>query len=167
MNPVYQRIIDPQKGDCFKAVICSLLELDYEAVPNFIELPGNEWWTEAVRFFETKGYELGGEILYNPKMRFLESPTDSCFLDCEYDGPTLSDLKETDGIGGYFMASVYSPGFTVANAHPSEHLHCVICDKDFNIVHDPNEKYKGIFEYPYSRLIGYNGIRSIDTIRKI
>lgn len=37
MKKVYQRIIDPKKGDCFKCCIASLLELDYDEVPNFVE----------------------------------------------------------------------------------------------------------------------------------
>ena len=71
------------------------------------------------------------------------------------------------GIDGLFLASVYSPKYTSANEHPIDHLHSVLCDIDFNIVFDPQPVYEKVVNYPYSRLIGYNGIRSIDIIRKI
>jgi hypothetical protein len=32
---------------------------------------------------------------------------------------------------------------------------------------DPNPNYDGILCYPYSKLIGYNGIRAIDTFNKL
>ena len=40
-------------------------------------------------------------------------------------------------------------------------------DFDFNIVFDPQPEYAKVVNYPYSKLIGYNGIRSIDIIKKI
>lgn len=43
----------------------------------------------------------------------------------------------------------------------------VLCDFDFNIVFDPQPEYAKVVNYPYSKLIGYNGIRSIDIIKKI
>lgn len=71
------------------------------------------------------------------------------------------------GIDGLFLASVYSPKYSDPNEHPMSHLHAVICDKNFNIVFDPNPNYDGILCYPYSKLIGYNGIRAIDTFNKL
>lgn len=32
---------------------------------------------------------------------------------------------------------------------------------------EANQNYQNVLCYPYSKLIGYNGIRTIDTIRKI
>lgn len=48
MKKVYQRIIDPKKGDCFKCCIASLLELDYDEVPNFVEQ--EDWFGAAIDF---------------------------------------------------------------------------------------------------------------------
>ena len=70
-------------------------------------------------------------------------------------------------IDGLFLAAVYSPGYSNPNEHPMSHLHAVICDINYNIVFDPNPKYKDILCYPYSKLIGYNGIRTIDTFNKL
>ena len=62
---------------------------------------------------------------------------------------------------------VYSPKYTNPNEHPIDHLHSVLCDINFNIVFDPQPEYAKVVNYPYSRLIDYNGIRSIDIIRKL
>lgn len=167
MIKVYQQIISSTKGDCFKAAICSLLELDYDKVPNFVE--HNDWLSLAIDVFKEQGYKFGEKWLYNPNIRYLENPTDDCF-----DGPiniskthSLNGLKLTDGINGLFLASVYSPKYTNLNDHPADHLHSVICNYNFDIVFDPQPEYQNIKFYPYSSLIGYNGIRDIICINKI
>ena len=38
MKPVTQLIVDDKKGDCLRAAVCSLLELEIDKVPNFAEL---------------------------------------------------------------------------------------------------------------------------------
>lgn len=169
MIKVYQRINHPRRGDCFKCVICSLLELDYDSVPNFIELEGEgTWWTAAQAVFAEHGYSLGDKYLYNPRVLFLENPTINLYKKVwPVESETLGSLTDDDGIDGLFMASVYSPKYTTPDEHPASHLHCVICDKDFNIVFDPQKEYEKVVNYPYSRLIEYNGIRGVDTIRKI
>lgn len=161
---VYQRIDDPVRGDCWKCVVCTLLNLDYDKVPNFVE---HENYYEMVqKTFEENGYEIEG-MLYNPNVLYLENPTSNVYKDEKQAEDCLLDSITDDmGINGLFMATVYSPKYTDAYEHPNRHLHCVICDKNFNIVFDPQKKYKDVVNYPYSKLIGYNGIRSIDIIRK-
>ena len=46
MKKVYQRIVDPARGDCYKCCIASILGLEYEDVPNFIEF-GEERFDEC------------------------------------------------------------------------------------------------------------------------
>lgn len=166
MKKVYQRIIDPKKGDCFKCCIASLLELDYDEVPNFVEQEG--WLGDARDFCKEHGYDFAYREYFNPNLHYLENPTEGCFkpliLDNTYH---LKNLKREDGIDGLFLAGVYSPKYTKPGEHPMRHLHCVIIDKDCNIVFDPNPEYKNIVEYPYSRLIGYNGVRDVMIITKI
>lgn len=72
----------------------------------------------------------------------------------------------SDGLDGLFLASVYSPKYTNAEEHPIAHLHSVLCDVNFNVVFDPQKAYSGIVRYPYSGIIGYNGIRGIDSVRR-
>ena len=167
MIKVYQQIDSPTQGDCFKCAICSLLELDYDVVPNFIEY-GDDWLEMTCNFFRNLGYEFSANCLWNPNVYYLEQPTADCFGLTGIDGSHCLDaIKPEDGIGGAFLACVYSPKYTTADEHPMNHLHSVLCDKDFNIIHDPQKAYEGIVMYPYSILIGYNGIRNIDTVRKI
>ena len=169
MKKVYQRILDPKHGDCLKCAICSLFGLDYETVTNFSELYGSgEWFVQASKFIEKLGYEYSADTLWNPNINFLENPTDCCFNDRNVAADkTLDALTPQDGIDGLFLAAVYSPGYSNPNEHPMSHLHAVICDINYNIVFDPNPKYKDILCYPYSKLIGYNGIRTIDTFNKL
>jgi hypothetical protein len=166
MKKVYQRIIDPMKGDCFKCCICSILELDYDDVPNFVE--SEHWFLDAHDFCLKHGYELYTDTLWNPNVCYLENPANFCFKTYEPDDRfLLTSITPDKGVDGYFMATVYSPKYTNGKEHPMSHLHAVICDIDFNIVHDPNPEYQGIIQYPYAKIIGYNGIRTIDTMIKI
>lgn len=68
MIPVFQdKFYEPgvpeakQRGNCFSAVIASLLELPLAAVPNFVEidvLGGPHWWSFANSYIRLKGREL-------------------------------------------------------------------------------------------------------------
>lgn len=167
MKKVYQRINDPRHGDCYKCCIAAILDLDYEDVPHFIEM-GEDWLVEAQKFFREHGYKYTGQELYNPNVMYLENPTTNVWEDkVAYEPKTFSALKPEYGINGLFMAGVYSPKYTTPNEHPIDHLHSVLCDKDFNIVFDPQKEYENVVNYPYSKLIGYNGIRSVDIITKL
>lgn len=167
MKKVYQRIDDPRHGDCFKCAICTLLGLDYDDVPNYVDL-GDQWYIEAQKTFKEHGYDLTGFELWNPKVMFLENPTANVFENKSAHIPsTFKAITPDMGINGLFMASVYSPKYTNPNEHPIDHLHSVLCDINFNVVFDPQPAYYNVKNYPYSKLIGYNGIRSIDIIRKI
>lgn len=166
MKKVYQRIIDPQKGDCFKCCIASLLELDYDEVPNFVE--EQHWFSAAMKFCKEHGYDLSYQSYYNPNLNYLEDPTYGCFKPWNLDGTYhLDKLGREEGVDGLFLAGVYSPRYTKAGEHPICHLHCVIIDKGCNIVFDPQKENEGILEYPYSRLIGFNGIRDVMVITKL
>ncbi len=165
MNKVYQRISDPRHGDCFKCAICTLLGLEYDDVPNYIE---HENWLElAMATFDEHGYNMTGRELFNPNVMYLENPTDNIREDKKaYEPCTLDAITPDMGINGLFLAGVYSPNYTTPNEHPIEHLHSVLCDINFKIVFDPQKEYEDVINYPYSKLIGYNGIRSIDIITK-
>jgi len=36
MKPVYQKVVDAVKGDCWRCCIASIFELDVDSVPNFV-----------------------------------------------------------------------------------------------------------------------------------
>ena len=55
MRPVYQQIISSNNGDCLRACVASILELEIEHVPNFMEVPA-EWYDSLCDFL--CGYSL-------------------------------------------------------------------------------------------------------------
>lgn len=133
MQKVYQKIIDPKIGDCFKCCVASLLELDYDDVPNFIE--SRSWFSDAVKFLKEKEYELSYKWLFNPNFRYLENAKECCFEDGEIQIDKDSSIlaaKTMEGVNGLFIATVYSSGFTSYDA-PFTALHSVICDRGLKI----------------------------------
>lgn len=62
MKPVMQKILhDPangKMGDCFRACVCSLLEISDENVPNFGEYSSDEWWKRFTGWATSKGYAV-------------------------------------------------------------------------------------------------------------
>ena len=146
--------------------VATLLQLDYEEVPNFT----NRAWHKTLKhFLRDHGYDYDYYVLWNPNVGYLEQPTAWCFLrDVERDpNDFFPNIRPEYGVNGLFLATVYSSKYTDPNEHPISHLHAVLCDSNFNIVFDPNPEYKGIIRYPYAELIGYNGIRDIHCIRRI
>lgn len=162
MIPVYQTIIGraddgSAPGNCMQAVIASLLELPLDDVPHFL-LYGDKWWEVQWHFLMSKGIEMDYQ-LRNP-YRLGSKGRDR-----------MQHLPECHGIKGCFYAAVYSPGYFT----PEEFCkpgyvvptHAVICDNHFNIVHDPNPKYKGLKEYPLASYLGYNGILAVDIMNDL
>lgn len=66
MKPVFQTIIDGAKGDCMRATVASLLELELEQVPHFILFSDDVWWDVYCCFFYALGYDYAGygKVLY-------------------------------------------------------------------------------------------------------
>jgi len=116
MKKVYQTIVKKGHGNCMQAVIASLLELNLEEVPNFIEY-GDKWYNVFDKFINEYGYcpnyIVGG-------------------IDC------LQNVANFDnGVNGYFFGSVNSQTFEGI-------MHAVIVDKFMNIVHDPNPNERAL-----------------------
>lgn len=116
MKKVYQKIIDKENGDCLRAVIASLLELEIENIPLMNGVLGTNQFLEMNDFLKTKGLKF--------------SPISN--ISKEKDGIDFIDIAKYDGgINGYFYASVNSQTFEDIG-------HAVIVDSNMNIVHDPN-----------------------------
>lgn len=151
MKPVYQTIFCNVKGNCYAAIIASLLEKTIEEVPNFIEQDDHH--QAACDFLNPFGYNYL-QYLVNGNMR------------CEYKNKYEFFRKELPMIGainGFYDAVVYSPNFFDMEKHTSDPnykpvCHAVIVDKNFNIIHDPNPNYKKIDKYPLANEVGYNGV---------
>jgi len=112
MKPIDQRIISPENGDCFKCCIASLLELDYEDVPNFIEFGRGKWYEKTYYFLQEHGYDLHGLSQHQATK------------------PTLEEYKGVDGFiiargpslryEGSTHAVIYKKGELVHDPHPSK-----------------------------------------------
>ena len=120
MKKVFQTVVDSGKGNCMQAAIASLLELDLEDVPNFIEFVGKGQWLKTMHgFLNEKGYDA--ITVGKSKGQGTQ---------------WLKDLAKFDnGVNGYLYASV--PSRTFENG-----THAVIVDTDLRVVHDPNPNQK-------------------------
>lgn len=115
MEKVYQSIVDKDKGDCMRAVIASLLEVELEDVPDFLNRNG--WLKIMLDFLKEKtGHRF--------------TPISLSYYSDEALFKILSD-EEVDCFNGFFYASVPSRTY-------KDGSHAVIIDRDFIVVHDPN-----------------------------
>jgi len=69
MTPVMQTICDRGKGDCLRACVASLLELEIEQVPHFIRY--NNWHASFIYFLASFGIQFNGTGRLS-KLRFPE-----------------------------------------------------------------------------------------------
>lgn len=164
MKKIYQTIVDKNVGNCAQAAIASLLELELNEVPNFKEY-NEKFWSKMFSFLYDKGYDFHGTI-YNPRLHAAES-YELYYHEKERKLPEnrYNEIKDMDGVGGYFFGTVYSPRFYDPMSI-KQITHAVIIDKEFNIVNPVNKDYDGITKYPLHDLIGYNGVINFLMIEK-
>jgi hypothetical protein len=62
MTPVMQTVIHPEIGNCMQASVASLLDMELGQVPNWIELPEDEWVDIFLNWLWANGYEFHGEM---------------------------------------------------------------------------------------------------------
>ena len=110
---VNQNIIDAKRGDCTRACVASMLNLEIDAVPNFI-LYGEKWFKIFWPFMKALGYEYYG----------VGWPKGDKY-------PKGHILGESPNIDGYVIASVPSKTFDDVG-------HSVIINLEGLVVHDPN-----------------------------
>lgn len=146
MKPVYQTIFDKTQGNCVSAVLASLLEIPLEDVPHFSAITDGDFFPYVQQFMLSKGYEYD-QYLINGNRTDIEKPDEFVkFRD---------RLPDFGHINGMYDTTVYSWKHGIGICHN------VICDKDFNIVHDPNPSNKGVTKYPQHEELGYNGILGV------
>lgn len=171
MTPVFQRVVDKGTGDCLRACVCSLLDKIPEEIPNFFdyneETGSSDFWMNYEHYLRKFGYEQV-TVLYNPKLVYLDNPTEYCREKCrQVPSLLLPVLHNYEGVDNYYIGIVHSPAYTNNGEPPHAHTHAVIVNDCYSIVHDPNPNNSDVIMYPYAELIGYNGIRNIYVIQKI
>ena len=128
MKPVNQKIADGNVGDCMRATVASLLELESEAVPHFL-LSGELYHDVWVSFFWAHGWDYRG---------------------CVSGGIPPCVIRPECSINGYFPASVKSYLF-------NNNTHSVIMDINGVVVHDPSSSkyYQGKKVYGTTELLSW------------
>lgn len=164
MKKVYQDIISSVNGNCRAACLASMLEIELSEVPDLHSEDGNRFHKLTEEFLKSKGYLIGNQLFNFDFQRLIHPDSDVFKLDSYIEHGGLEFNKNYSGINGYHLATVCSP----ANFKWHEfNFHAVVIDSEFNIVHDPNPRYRKILNYPFAKFIGYNGIVSITPIDKI
>ena len=117
MNPVFQTITDAGRGDCHRAAVASIFDLEITQVPHFRLFDEDIWWDVFCNFIWSLGYEVIG--------------TDSLI------GGRIP--SEYESINGYHLATVPSKTFL-------DKTHAVIINNKGMVAHDPNpnKKWLGI-----------------------
>lgn len=164
MTAVYQTIHGDQRGNCLAAIWASMLDLDINVVPNFVEQ--DDYFGALCNFLLPFGYEYCSYVI-NPNRTDLSAEAKAGY---EWLGQA-DELPEWGSINGYYDATVFSPGFWDAERFKNDPdykpvCHAVVVDKDLNVVHDPNPAYKGM-KYPMADEWGYNGVLGVCLFKKI
>jgi len=124
-------------GDCLRACIASLLDLEIVQVPHFNMFGDDLWFPVFLGFLRSLGYE-----------RYKWHDVD----------PELfrTVITEENSIGGYILATV--PGL----ADPRAEDHAVIIDLDGVVFHDPHPSKV----YQDVNVIESGQLKYIEAIRK-
>lgn len=118
MIKVDQQEHDSETGDCMRAVIASVLELDIQGVPHFTRLPDEIWINVFTSFLAGCGWDYLGTC--TPAEHPIE-------------------LLEKDSFDGLFYAGVTSRNFEGKG-------HAVLIDSAGLVIHDPSpaKKHQGV-----------------------
>jgi hypothetical protein len=110
MKPVMQTICNNKNGDCFRACIASMLEVEIEKVINFMEDGADYFYEKCLKFCDDTG------------LLIVDFPIGQC--DDELKRGAMKDLK-----GRFLCATIPSPRYKDTD-------HTVIV-KDGFVIHDP------------------------------
>lgn len=109
MVPVHQTIFGNKRGNCLQACVASILELDLDEVPNFVEAQNGEWWKALNDFL--LGYGIQPVILdANPKS--LEDDV------IPWKPKGLHILSGKSPRGDFLHATVYQAEKMIHDPHP-------------------------------------------------
>jgi len=161
MKLIFQTIIDKGHGNCMQAAIASLLELQLNEVPHFLEYK-DKWFDVFYKFIVNHGCDFDGTLYNYNTWRVINKRRGVPTVKLR---SRLYKLKQMKGIKGYFYASVYSPKYY----NPDDICpitHAVIIDKYLNIIHDVNPNNRDIVKYPEASKLKFNGILDVFMINE-
>ena len=112
MLKVNQEEVDSSTGDCMRASIASILEVDLQSVPHITRTDEKKWFSVLYYFFIAHEYIYSG-------MWFPVSGK--------------RKLLKRHSINDYYLATVKS------RTYPDKDVtHMVVMDSSFTVVHDPH-----------------------------
>ena len=109
MKPVYSEVYDKFKGDCLRASIASIFDLELCQVPHFRLFPDEQERFIVSGFYWGMGYDW-----------------------VKVGNPGKEELKIEDSVNGFFEACVIS-------SYGDDFTHSVVIDLNGVVVHDPNK----------------------------
>ena len=113
MKHVLQTITHDNRGDCHRAAVASIFDLEIEQVPHF-RLFDDDTWGDVFYFFL---WSIGYEFMGTAYLTNADRP------------------KHYKDINGYYLATVPSKTFP-------DKTHAVIINAGGRVVHDPNPNNK-------------------------
>ena len=138
MIKVEQKEVGKKKGDCMRASIASILELDLQAVPHFTRTKETRWFSVLYYFFASYEYIYSGMWWPSQGKR---------------------KLLKRDSINGFYLATVNSRTYP----KKSKITHMVVMNAAGKVVHDPHPKKKWQGEMLY----GNPDFKSVYRFRKM
>lgn len=121
MKPIHQtKIINKEgtiTGNCFRACLASILEINIDSIPEFENMKAGEWHQPFMNFLNENGYEFEGTGHIH----------------------RLEMLKTYEGVDGYIIVNGISPRKWVKRGHS-------VVYKDGILVHDPHPSGDGLLE---------------------
>lgn len=124
MIPIIQTKISSKdgsiSGNCFRACIASILEIDIDSIPAFEDMEAGKWQIPFMNFLSENGYEFEGTG------RFGNEFHDNLF-------------KTYEGVDGYIIVGGKSPREWVTRGH-------AVVYKNGEMVHDPHPSGEGLIE---------------------
>ena len=127
MIPVEQRklyVAGEQTGDCWKCCLASILELDYDDVPHFVEQEergeADSWWNATQQWLRPRGFVLAQFGLWGDEHPFLMFGSEQ--IRFHFTAP------------GHWLAGVTSPRTTPEG----EHISHVVVMSGSEVAWDPH-----------------------------
>ena len=138
MIKVEQQEVGKKTGDCMRASIASVLEVELQTVPHITRISERKWFPVMYYFFIAHEYKYCG--FWYPKQGRRK-------------------LLKKHSFDGHYLASVNSRTYPVEDGI----THMVVIDSDLNIVHDPHPEKK----WQGESLKGSADLKSVYKFRKM
>lgn len=140
MNKVEQQEVDSKTGDCMRAAIASVLEIDLQAVPHLTRTDKEKWF--SVLYYFLAAYEFLYSGMWVPA-----------------EGKQKLQLLKKYSINGFYLAVVNSRTYPLE----AKVTHMVVMDTNWKVAHDPHPSKS----WQDESLLDNKDLKSIYKFRKM